>query len=165
MKVILVDEKDNQIGVKEKLEVHKAGDLHRAFSVFIFNSKNELLMQKRSNNKYHSADKWTNTCCSHPLPGEDLKQSAINRLNKEMGVYCDIEEKFSFIYKAEFENGLFEHEYDHVFVGYCDKNPNPNVDEVSEWKWISLNSLKKDIEKNPDDYTPWLKIALVRPLS
>lgn len=165
MDVILVDKRDNQLGLKEKIQAHKNGDLHRAFSVFVLNSKNELLLQKRSDNKYHSAGKWTNSCCSHPVPGENLKQAAKNRLKKEMGLNCDLEEKFSFIYEAEFENGLIEHEYDHIFVGHCDDEPEPNAKEVSEWRWISLEILKKEIEKNPDEYTPWLKIALLRSLS
>ena len=164
MDVVLVDETDQQVGVKEKIQAHKDGNLHRAYSVFIFNSKNELLLQKRSNKKYHSAGKWTNTCCSHPFPGQDLKTAATERLKNEMGIYCELEEKFSFKYKAKLENGLIEHEYDHVFFGYCNQNPSPNPDEVSEWKWISIENLKQDLTDNPEKYTPWLKIALARPL-
>ena len=157
MDIILVDKNDNQIATEEKLKAHKEGKLHRAFSVFVFNSKKELLLQKRAYDKYHSAGIWANTCCSHPKPGKDLKEEAEARLKEEMGITCNLEEKFSFIYKVKFENGLYEHEYDHVFFGRSDEKPKPNKDEASDWKYISLNELEIDIKENPDKYSYWLK--------
>ena len=158
--VILVDENDKHIGTEEKLKAHQSGKLHRAFSVFIFNSKKELLLQKRSLSKYHSPGLWTNTCCSHPRPKMDLKKEASDRLEKEMGIKGDIEEIFSFIYRAEFENGLVEHEYDHVFIGYSDAAPKPLNSEVSEYKWISLSNLKKNITNSPKKYSYWLRACI-----
>lgn len=160
MDVIIVDEKDNEFGLEEKLKVHKKGNLHRAFSVFVFNSKKELLLQKRAKEKYHSSGLWTNTCCSHPKNGEDLKAEAEKRLKEEMGFTCNLEKKFSFIYRAVLDNGLIEHEYDHVFFGKFNKNPNPNPSEVKGWKWISLKKLKEDMGKSPKEYTPWLRIII-----
>ena len=157
MNVILIDENDNEIGVEEKITAHKKGNLHRAFSIFIFNSKKELLLQKRSDKKYHSPGLWSNTCCSHPQPGKDLKEEAENRLKQEMGISCKLKESFSFIYKIKFENGLTEHEYDHVFIGGYNHDPKPNENEVSDWKWLSLDNLKEDISTNPEKYTYWLK--------
>lgn len=164
-KVILVDQKDREIGIEEKIKAHKDGKLHRAFSIFIFNNKGELLLQKRVKNKYHSGGLWTNTCCSHPKPGESLKHAAHRRLMEEMGFDCEIKEIFSFIYKVRFENGLIENEYDHVFVGIFDGKPKPNPNEVEEWKWVGLEELKMDIKKNPEKYTYWLRIALDRIVS
>jgi len=160
--LILVDEEDNQIGVGEKQLVHEKGLLHRCFSLFIFNSRGELLLQKRADGKYHCGGLWTNTCCSHPRDGETLERSIHRRLKEEMGFDCPMEEKFHFIYKSKFDNGLTEHEFDHAFVGKCDIVPEPDEDEVSAWQWISIEKLKKDIKKNPHKYTPWLKIALER---
>ncbi|MBZ9572325.1 isopentenyl-diphosphate Delta-isomerase [Patescibacteria group bacterium] len=162
-KVILVDEKDREIGFEEKLKAHqKGGKLHRCVSIFIFNSKGELLIQKRAEKKYHSGDLWTNTCCGHPKPGEILKEAAQRRLKEEMGLDSNLKEKFSFIYKAEFENGLCEWEFDHIFFGKSDQKPKPAEEEVSEWKWIDIEKLKKDIKENPKKYTFWFKIALKR---
>lgn len=158
--IILVDENDNQIWTWEKLEVHEKWILHRAFSIFIFNSKNELLLQQRAKEKYHSWWLWTNTVCSHPKPWENLIDSAKKRITEEMGFSTDIKEVFSFVYKSEYENWLTEHEYDHVFIWYYDNSPNPNPSEVMDYKWIKIEDLKKDIEKNPDNYTSWLKIIL-----
>ena len=158
--IILVDEKDNHTGTGEKMTVHKEGKLHRAFSVFIFNSKNKLMLQQRAKSKYHSPGLWTNTCCSHPRPGEKTLDAAKRRLKEEMGFKCDLKEAFSFIYKAKFDNGLSEHEYDHVFIGKFDGNPKLDKNEAEDWKWISLLELKNDMKKNPDNYTYWLKVSI-----
>jgi isopentenyl-diphosphate Delta-isomerase len=164
MDVILVDEKDRKIGTGEKIKAHKEGKLHRAFSVFIFNDKKELLLQKRATDKYHSPDLWSNTCCSHPEKEDkkDIIKEAEKRLKEEMGFECSLEEKFCFIYKAELGKNMIEHEYDHVLFGQYNRNPNPNPEEVSDWKWVSLSSLKQDVKKNPEKYTPWLMLILDR---
>lgn len=158
--VILVDENDNEIGVMEKLQAHQKGVLHRAFSVFIFNDKEELLLQQRALSKYHSAGLWTNTCCSHPRPNETIKDAANRRLFEEMGMCCDLKIKTNFIYKTPFDNGLTEHELDYVLVGYTNQNPLINMEEVEYYKWQSISDVKKDIVLNPDNYTSWFKIAL-----
>lgn len=158
--LILVDEKDRQIGIQDKLSVHLEGLLHRAFSVFIFNSQNELLLQQRAKIKYHSPDLWTNTCCSHPRPEESTLEAALRRLFEEMGMKTKLSFSFSFIYKYEFSNGLTEHEFDHVFIGICDDRPEINIKEVQSWKYMSIKDLEMDINTNPDLYTPWLKICL-----
>ena len=156
--VILVDKNDNQLGLMEKIEAHEKAVLHRAFSVFILNDDNELLIQKRALNKYHSPGLWTNTCCSHPRDGEPIKKAGTRRLGEEMGFETDLKVLLSFIYKAEFDNGLFEHEYDYVLVGYYNQNPIINKNEVCDWKWINLDFLKEDIKINPSNYTVWFKI-------
>ena len=154
----MVDEKDKEVGVEEKLKAHQnGGKLHRAFSIFVFNSKGEILLQKRAKEKYHSALLWTNTCCSHPRPDEDIEAAARRRLKEEMGFDCDLEEKFSFIYKIDFENGLSENEFDHVFFGKFDGEPKPDSKEVADWKWVSVEELKQDIKENSEKYTFWLK--------
>lgn len=158
--IILVDEKDNQIGVGEKMNVHKRGLLHRAFSIFVFNSRSELMLQKRAVSKYHCGGLWTNTCCSHPRAGESLDEAVHRRLKEEMGLDCELREVFSFIYKAELDAGLVEYEFDHVFIGRYDGEPAVNPEEADGWKWIGLNEVKADIINNPDHYTPWFKIAL-----
>lgn len=158
--VILVDTNDKPIGTIEKLEAHQKGLLHRAFSVFIFNSQGKLLLQQRAFSKYHSAGLWTNTCCSHPRPHESNENAAIRRLREEMGIETPLTYKGSFIYKAEFDNKLIEHEYDHVFIGTYNDNPIINIDEVNNYDWKSLEDIKKDISINPKHYTAWLKIAL-----
>jgi isopentenyl-diphosphate delta-isomerase len=163
-KIILVDEKDNEIGTGEKLNIHQDGKLHRAFSIFVFNSKGELLLQKRSKSKYHTASLWANTCCSHPRPNQDLEKEAKRKLMEEMEINCDLKEVFSFIYKASVGN-LTEHEFDHLFIGKFDGNPKPNKDEVEDWKWVDVNELEKDIDKTPEKYVPWLKIALEKYLN
>jgi|YelNatPaOPRAMG01_1025707.scaffolds.fasta_scaffold12729_2 isopentenyl-diphosphate delta-isomerase len=163
--VIIVDENDNEVGVKEKMEAHKEGRLHRAFSIFIFNSKGELLIQKRSRSKYHSGGLWSNTCCSHPKPGESIGDAAHRRLREEMGFDCDLKEVFHFIYRANLNNELTEYELDHVFIGRYDGEVNPNPSEVEDWKWVNINDLKKDMEQNPNKYTVWFKIALDRVIS
>lgn len=156
--MILVDENDKELGFEEKIAGHQnGGKLHRAFSIFVFNSKEELLLQKRAREKYHSALLWANTCCSHPRPGESLKEAVHRRLKEEMGFDCDLEEKFSFIYKVDLENGISENEFDHVFVGKFNGAPAPDKKEVADWKWIDVEELKKDIKENPEKYTYWLK--------
>ena len=156
--VILVDKNDNQIGLMEKIEAHKKAVLHRAFSVFILNDNNELLLQRRALSKYHSPGLWTNTCCSHPREGESVINAGIRRLREEMGFETEINNLFSFIYKAEFDNGLTEHELDHVLLGRYNKAPLINKLEVSDWKWTNMEFLKKDVVINPDLYTVWFKI-------
>ena|ERR1700741_303635 len=158
--VILVDKNDNDIGVMEKLQAHQEGLLHRAFSIFIFNDKEQLLLQKRALDKYHSAGLWTNTCCSHPRPNETIKDAANRRLFEEMGMSCDLTIKTSFIYKADFENGLTEHELDYVLLGKSSSEPNINSEEVSAYKWQTIGSLKVDIKNRPEEFTSWFKIAL-----
>jgi isopentenyl-diphosphate delta-isomerase len=160
MMVILVDKNDQVIGYGEKLEVHKKGLLHRAFSIFIFNSRGEILLQKRSSEKYHSPTLWSNACCSHPSAEETMESSAHRRLQEEMGIQCSLEHLFSFIYRAELENSMIEHEVDHVFLGRYDGPITPNPKEVEEFKWMKLKDLSRDINQNPDKYTEWLKIIL-----
>ena len=161
-KVILVDKEDVQLGLMPKMEAHRKGVLHRAFSVFIFNSSRLLLMQKRSDQKYHSPGLWTNTCCSHQRDGESTKDAANRRLMEEMGLCVDMHEIFSFIYKANLKNSLIEHEYDHVLVGYTDLSPDINVNEVQDWKWVDLSFLEDDLGRNPNIYTEWFKIVFKR---
>ncbi len=163
--VVLVDEDDNEIGVEEKIKAHKEGKLHRAFSIFIFNSRGEMLLQKRARNKYHSGGLWSNACCSHPKPGESLEQAVHRRLKEEMGFDCDLKRVFYFIYKADLNNEFTEYELDHVFIGKYDGEINPNRNEVEDWKWISINDLKEDIKQNPNKYTVWFKIVLDKVIS
>ena len=161
-KVILVNENDEQIGLMPKLEAHQKGVLHRAFSVFIFNDNNELMLQQRALTKYHSPGLWTNTCCSHQRNGETNIEAGKRRLQEEMGFFTDLKDTISFIYKAPFDNGLTEHEFDHILVGYYNSKPNINPDEVSSWKWMPLKMVKKDISVHPDLYTEWFKIIFDR---
>ena len=156
--VILVDEQDNPVGMMEKIEAHEKALLHRAFSVFIFNKKGELMLQQRAKEKYHSPLLWTNTCCSHQRMGETNLEAGKRRLQEEMGFSCDLEEVFSFIYKAPFDNGLTEHELDHVMVGKHEDNPLINREEVEAFKWMPLNEVKEDIDNKPELYTEWFKI-------
>lgn len=156
--VILVDENDNQIGLMGKMEAHEKALLHRAFSVFTFNDKKELLLQQRAAEKYHSPLLWTNTCCSHQRNGETSLEAGKRRLQEEMGFTCELEEVFSFIYKAPFDNGLTEHELDHVMVGFYNEDPVINREEVEAFKWMPLEDVKLDIEKQPEIYTEWFKI-------
>jgi isopentenyl-diphosphate Delta-isomerase len=155
--VVLVDEDDNSIGVMEKLKAHSEARLHRAISVFIFNRNGNWILQKRALDKYHSKGLWTNTCCTHPYPGESAAEAAKRRLLEEMGIKCEIREIFSFIYKEKLDNNLTEFELDHVFVGVTDENPVINRDEVLEWKSISFNDLSRDVYSNPSDFTIWFK--------
>jgi isopentenyl-diphosphate delta-isomerase len=156
--VVLVDEKDNQIGLMPKMEAHEKAVLHRAFSVFIFNEKGELMLQQRAASKYHSPLLWTNTCCSHQRDGESNLEAGRRRLQEEMGFTTDLKEVFSFIYKAPFDNGLTEHELDHVMIGSFNDKPNINKEEVEDYKWMKLDDVKADIENNPSIYTAWFKI-------
>ncbi|WP_442844748.1 isopentenyl-diphosphate Delta-isomerase [Leeuwenhoekiella sp. H156] len=156
--VILVDEHDNQVGLMPKMEAHEKALLHRAFSVFVFNKDKELMIQQRALSKYHSPGLWTNTCCSHQREGESNIAAGKRRLMEEMGFTTDLAENISFIYKAPFDNGLTEHEFDHILTGTFDGEPNLNPEEVAAWKWISLPDVKTDIEQNPHIYTEWFKI-------
>lgn len=160
--VILVDKNNRKIGTEEKIKAHKEGKLHRAFSIFIFNSKEELLIQQRAKTKYHSGGLWSNTVCSHPKPDETYLQAAHRRLKEEMGFDCKLKKLFCFVYNTGFQNGLIENEYDCVFIGRFDGKPKQNPKEVMNWKWISIKELKQDIIKNPNRYTVWLKLALKR---
>ncbi|MBE16731.1 MAG: isopentenyl-diphosphate delta-isomerase [Cytophagaceae bacterium] len=156
--VILVDEQDNEIGLMPKLEAHEKAVLHRAFSVFVLNDKNELMLQQRALHKYHSPGLWTNTCCSHQRQGESNIAAGKRRLQEEMGFSIPLKETVSFIYKAPFDNGLTEHELDHVLVGYSNQAPVINPDEVASWKWMPIASVKEDIAQHPELYTAWFKI-------
>ncbi|MES2628177.1 MAG: isopentenyl-diphosphate Delta-isomerase [Bacteroidota bacterium] len=157
--VILVDDRDHAIGLAGKMEAHLEGLLHRAFSVFVFNSKQELLLQKRAAGKYHSAGLWTNTCCSHPRAGEETKAAAHRRLLEEMGLRCELKEVFSFTYKAVLENELIEHEFDHVFIGTSDEFPVLNTDEAEEYGYVSIDELSEALRLTPEKYTSWLRIC------
>ena len=163
-KVILVDLNDNPIGLMEKMKAHETPNLHRAFSVFIFNEEGKLLLQQRALHKYHSPGLWTNTVCSHPRDGETASDAAHRRIVEEMGFDCDFEEVFSFVYEAEVGQGLIEHEFDHVFIGNSEKQPIINPDEVASWKYVDLKWLENDVEVNPNEYTEWFKIALAEVL-
>lgn len=158
--LILVDEDDKEWGAMEKLLTHQTGALHRAFSVFIFNSKGEFLLQQRADGKYHSAGLWSNTCCSHPRKGEETFAAVNRRLKEEMGLQCKTEFQFSFIYKFEFENALTEHEFDHVYFGTSDDLPKPDANEVKDWRYLSLEKLEKEIARYPDEFSVWMRICL-----
>lgn len=161
-KVVLVDENNQQIGLMPKMEAHEKAVLHRAFSVFIINDRGETMLQQRAAHKYHSPLLWTNTCCSHQRDGETNIEAGKRRLQEEMGFSVDLKEVFSFIYKAPFDNGLTEHEYDHVMVGYSNQEPEINTDEVASWKWMLPEAVKADIENRPELYTAWFKIIFER---
>ena len=156
--VILVNEKNEQLGLMPKMEAHEKALLHRAFSVFVFNDSNQLLLQQRAATKYHSPLLWTNTCCSHQRDGETNIKAGVRRLKEEMGFSCELEEVTSFIYKAPFDNGLTEHELDHILIGYFNNNPVVNTEEVENFKWMTLEEVKGQIEENPNLYTEWFKI-------
>lgn len=156
--VILVNEQDEQIGLMPKLEAHEKAVLHRAFSVFILNSKNEIMLQQRAHHKYHSPLLWTNTCCSHQRAGETNIGAGSRRLFEEMGFSAELKELFHFIYKAPFDNGLTEHELDHVMIGYYNEDPEINPEEVEAWKWMGIDQVKQDMIVSPEQYTVWFKI-------
>ena len=160
--VVLVDRNDNPMGLMPKLEAHEKGVLHRAFSVFILNRKGQLMLQRRALDKYHSPGLWTNTCCSHPRESESNIEAGVRRLKEEMGFTTPLKSMFSFIYKSKFDNGLTEHEFDHVLLGYYDKQPFINTIEVSEWKWMSLDKIILEIKNKPEDFTVWFKIIFER---
>ncbi len=160
--LILVDENDNETGSMNKLAAHQTGTLHRAFSVFIFNGKGEILLQQRSDEKYHSAGLWSNTCCSHPLNGESVNDAISRRLKEEMGMTCTTQFQFSFIYKVALENGLTEHELDHVYFGESDDVPVPDPNEVKHWKYVRPEKLKEEMISHPNLFSAWLKICFPR---
>jgi isopentenyl-diphosphate delta-isomerase len=157
-RVILVNELDEPIGTMEKMEAHEKAVLHRAFSVFILNKNNEIMLQQRAHHKYHSPLLWTNTCCSHQRAGESNIEAGTRRLREEMGFEVNLKELFHFIYKAPFDNGLTEHELDHVMIGYFDNEPEVNSEEVESWKWMKIEDIKEDMIVNPEIYTIWFKI-------
>jgi isopentenyl-diphosphate delta-isomerase len=160
--VILVDERDNALGIMEKIAAHQLGQLHRAFSVFIFNSKGQLLLQQRAHDKYHSAGKWSNTCCSHPRPGEQNIEAAKRRLKEEMGLDCELLYGFNFIYRTTFSNGLCEHEFDHVFFGTTNASPAIDPQEVAAFAYMDLEEINDQLKQNPNQYTEWFKICFER---
>ena len=158
--VVLVDEQDNPIGKMEKQQAHIEGLLHRAFSIFIFNSEKKLLLQKRASSKYHCGGLWTNSCCSHPRENENIQDAANRRLAEEMGMQCSLKPIFTFMYRAEFDNGLIEHEFDHVFFGESDQNPKINPEEVETYRYIAMEDLQQEVKEFPQNFTPWFIIAL-----
>ncbi|HET9058216.1 MAG TPA: isopentenyl-diphosphate Delta-isomerase [Chitinophagaceae bacterium] len=157
--VILVNERDEPLGTMEKMEAHKKAVLHRAFSIFIFNVKGEMLLQQRAQKKYHSGGLWTNACCSHPFPGEEIKAAAERRLQEELGFLTPLNKAFHFTYKAHFENGLTEYEYDHVFTGIYEGSINPNSDEVSDYCFKTIDEIENSLQTHPQKYTAWFHIA------
>jgi len=163
VKVILVNSNDSETGVMPKTEAHQKGILHRAVSVFVVNCAGEWLLQQRALNKYHSAGLWTNTCCSHPFPGETNARAASRRLLEEMGIAnCTLTRLFDFTYFQQLENGLTEHELDHVFLGFSDQLPHANTEEVMNFRYIGFDELKKDVGKNPEQYTVWFRLIFER---
>jgi isopentenyl-diphosphate Delta-isomerase len=160
--VILVDTNDIETGTAEKITAHEKGLLHRAFSVMISDNKGNILLQQRAIGKYHSEGLWTNACCSHPKPGDDTKEAALDRLRFEMGIETNIEKIFEFRYKIRFADGITEHEYDHVFSGIWNGIPKPDPSEVMAWRWMNYTDLKKDIKNNPADYTYWFRLIMER---
>ena len=163
-RIILVDINDNVIGYGEKMEIHKQGKLHRCFSIVVINNKKELLLQRRAKNKYHCGGLWSNTCCGHPYPKEDVEDGAHRRLKEEMGFDCPLKKLTVFHYQAKFDNGLTENEIDHLFIGEYNGEVNPDPKEVGEIKWTKLETLKNDIARNPKEYTPWFKIIVSKHL-
>ncbi len=157
--VVLVNELDQQVGIMDKLAAHSSGALHRAFSVFIFNSAGRLLLQRRADGKYHSSGLWTNSCCSHPRPGELVESAAVRRVNEELGITCMVNHEFTFLYKAQVGNGLHEHELDHVFFGTYDGPVFPDREEVSDVRWMRMNDLADDLSTSGEQYTAWLQLC------
>lgn len=161
--VILVDEHDNELGAMEKMEAHIKGVLHRAFSVLVFNTKGEMLIQRRADCKYHSSGLWTNTCCSHPRAGEEIEEAAQRRLREEMGLNLQPEKAYSFIYRIELDGGLIENELDHVLIATYDGEPILNPDEAQDWKYVSLSELKDRMKSHPQEFTHWFKLIVNHP--
>lgn len=161
--VILVDENDNEIGTMEKMEAHRKGLLHRAFSILVFNSRGEILIQKRSLKKYHSGGLWTNTCCSHPMPNESMANAIRRKLMQEMGIEVETRFAYKFTYKIALNDDLTEHEVDHVFIGYFDGEPVINTDEVDAWRFVTIEELRSNVAANPEEYTHWFKLILNNP--
>jgi isopentenyl-diphosphate Delta-isomerase len=157
--VVLVDARDNEVGTAPKLQAHREGSLHRAVSVFVFNERGQTLLQRRAEGKYHSSGLWSNACCSHPRPGERPHAAAIRRLEEEMGVQSPLRHVFSFIYRAELDRGLSEHELDHVFVGRHDSDPSPDPEEVGEWRWVDPAELRSELRDHPERFSAWFPIA------
>jgi isopentenyl-diphosphate delta-isomerase len=157
-KVILVNEQDSELGLMEKMEAHRRGLLHRAFSVFVLNSKRELMLQQRALEKYHSGGLWTNTCCSHPRKGETVEQAAHRRMQEEMGFDCSLAKELEFTYRAELDKNMIEHEYDHLFIGYYEGEPQLNREEAMNWRWVDVDILAKEIQERPEEFTAWFKI-------
>jgi isopentenyl-diphosphate Delta-isomerase len=160
--IVLVDAQDRALGTAEKLEVHRSGRLHRAFSVFVLDGENRMLLQQRAAEKYHSGGLWSNTCCGHPKPQEDVMVAAKRRLVEEMGLHCELVLVATFVYRAELDGGLTEHEVDHVFVGRCDQDPTCDPREVQAWQWIRTKDLRYALAEHPERYTPWLPIAMAQ---
>jgi isopentenyl-diphosphate delta-isomerase len=158
--VILVDANDSPIGTAEKLEAHRSGRLHRAFSAFVFNDRGELLLQRRAGGKYHSGGLWSNTCCSHPRPGEETRAAAERRLEEEMGFRCALEAVTAIVYRAEVGGGLVEYEYDHLLVGRWTGRPSPDPDEVEDWRWVDMDALRDEVAHHPRRFTYWFRVAL-----
>lgn len=159
-KVIVVNEQDQVLGSMDKMEAHHRGILHRAFSIVIFNLDGEILLQKRSKDKYHSGGLWTNACCSHPAPGESIDEATRRRLKHEMGIDLQPDFAYKFIYESKLDNGLTEHELDYVYTGIFDGVPTVNKQEVEDWKFMNMKSLRDDLELNPDQYTIWFKLIM-----
>lgn len=164
-KVVLVDTDDYPLGEMDKMEAHRKGLLHRAFSVFLFNSNKEMLLHQRAFHKYHGAGLWTNACCSHPQMGEQVKSGALERLYFEMGLRCELEKVLSFIYRAQVENGLIEYEYDHVYIGFTDERPVPNPAEVAAYRWVSAARLRAELRDRPESFTIWFRQVAERILA
>lgn len=158
--VVLVDEKDQELGLMEKLKAHELGKLHRAFSVFVFNKKGELLLHQRASSKYHSPNLWTNTCCSHPRHGETILEAANRRLFEEMGMKVKLRVVGHLIYKANLGKNLFEHEYDYILLGQSDDNPKINLEEVKDYKYMTVSDIDSEVQKNPKDFTEWFKLII-----
>jgi len=159
--VIFVDGQDRAVGAGEKMAAHRSGALHRAFSVFVFDAEGRLLLQRRASGKYHSGGLWSNTACGHPRPGETTPGAARRRLREEMNIDCELSEAFAFVYRAELDGGLVEHEYDHVYVGtYNGADPHPDPSEVEGWRWVTLDELRRGLRDEPHRYTYWLNVAL-----
>lgn len=158
--LILVDAQDRELGVKEKMEAHVEGALHRAFSVFVFDSEKRLLLQQRARTKYHSGGLWSNTACGHPRPGETTLAAARRRLREEMGFDCELREAFEFLYRAELDGALIEHEYDHVLVGTYEGDPAPDPSEVEGWRWVTMDGLRRGLSDEPQSYSYWLKVVI-----
>lgn len=158
--IILVNYKDEEVGFEEKMKTHKKALMHRAFSIFIFNNNGEMILQKRAIEKYHCGGMWSNTCCSHPRKGEEVNNAAHRRLKEEIGFDCELIDMFTFHYKVKFNNGLTENEMDHVFLGFYDGKIKLNKKEASDFRWMKVENVEKEIKKNPDEFTVWFKIAL-----